>query len=624
MFMNNLLAVALLLLLITGVQLAVWASFMKKRLGCGTGESLLGAFWALHIQILATQTALSLSVGLGAVAYALGLLLGTSTLFVFVRLSGMRDLWNSSVGWVRRLEGSRLLWVLSGVMGAAVAALLLVRVFFYFDLTWDTLSYSQPKIAFYYQQGSIFFNANAGDLRIDVNERNGELLFLHFVLLSGKTQALGFGYLWHWGSLVLGTFILLRRLGVKDDLSAFGALVFSMAPIQFAHITLVKGDTLALVYLVMALCFWKSDRAIEDRLTGGLLALAMAVCCKFTAIFAAATVGTLLLWEMVKRKTWPGWLRSVLLFVLGLLIFNKAVQNLLIWGNPFKRRESENEIIMMNLQGMLSNLKVFCVWSSKAFTEALSRDFINVGAISASILPPLFWGLAAALLLHRQFPRGNGRVGRIPCVSEFLAIVVAWGGLLFVMDLRTPGMSRFNAPFVYMLTLFLFAWILRLASDGWRRICVSAVAISAVISFVQDLRPTESFCHHGLRTIASQWVQARALERRLGYVSQHAEYGSRFEELQKKRATVLLAAPLDDAFFTAFGEDFAWRLDPSTMNLGPEKLCEKARPGDYILIPRGSRLKQANDETERFNAIAFCEPIYKDHQILLLRFSGRR
>lgn len=277
--MSGALLGVLVFVLVASTGLAVAASLRLDSLG----KLLLAAYVIAFAEIVALVLLLS---PIGAVQRPV-LLVGLAMVS-----AGAIGLWwregrpRPHGATVRRawtlLEQSPPLALLGLVVAAAlgyVVALIVGRP----PNNWDSMTYHLARAAFWRQNESVGYLADAYDGRLNANPPSSESV-LTFVLELTREERLA-GFLQFSAAIIclLAVFILARRLGLCEREAAFGGLLFLTLPLVVLQASTTQNDLVVASLLLGATVFILGDTRRELGLASVATALAVGV--KVTAFY---------------------------------------------------------------------------------------------------------------------------------------------------------------------------------------------------------------------------------------------------------------------------------------------------------------------------------------------------
>jgi hypothetical protein len=148
---------------------------------------------------------------------------------------------------------------------------------------WDSMTYHLARAAFWRQNESVGYLADAYDGRLNANPTSSESV-LTFVLELTREERLA-GFLQFSAAIIclLAVFILARRLGLSEREAAFGGLLFLTLPLVVLQASTTQNDLVVASLLLGATVFIVGDTRRELGLAS--LATALAVGVKVTAFY---------------------------------------------------------------------------------------------------------------------------------------------------------------------------------------------------------------------------------------------------------------------------------------------------------------------------------------------------
>lgn len=148
---------------------------------------------------------------------------------------------------------------------------------------WDSMTYHLARAAFWRQNESVGYLADAYDGRLNANPPSSESV-LTFVLELTREERLA-GFLQFSAAIIclLAVFNLARRLGLSEREAAFGGLLFLTLPLVVLQASTTQNDLVVASLLLGATVFLLGDTRRELGLASVATALAVGV--KVTAFY---------------------------------------------------------------------------------------------------------------------------------------------------------------------------------------------------------------------------------------------------------------------------------------------------------------------------------------------------
>jgi len=361
------------------------------------------------------------------------------------------------------------------------------RSFYFFDTTWDGLTYELPRISFYASYKTLLVNQSTQMINIFSNEWNGELNGLFYVVCTGNDQASSFGNVDIWLFAFIAYSWMASVLGVPRQWRFLVGFVISLLPILLSLAMTVKGDLLAIVGLPLAVCWFRKSMETEEikfsttmlfmsiGLAGGSKITVMPVCIIILGYY------TLTLFR--KRVFDSKQLYFMVAGILGLGIgFSRYLINMLVYGNPFQRIAGESARFALgnyydSMIGMFSNivgsLNNPFVFPSESW--ALNKGLGYVGIII----------LFAPIILFFDLLTGKGKKKRWNehIQAYFIALALTFG--LLLLSFTTPWYSwsfRYYMPVVMCLIVYILGRVFVYASkDIVRLLLVISLLFISII-----------------------------------------------------------------------------------------------------------------------------------------------
>jgi hypothetical protein len=462
-------------------------------------------------------------------------------------------------------------------VGLSVFVFLTYRSLYFFDTTWDALTYELPRISFYAQFQSLFVHQPSVALNIFANEWNGELVALLARLATGSDQAIGFGgaEIWLWGCIALDA--VGRRLGVSIVGAALIALLLMTTPAALGLAMVVKGDLLAAIALCLGLgcLFPKEEPPAGFLLASGLVVLSFGAGAKV----ALLPIAFLLVVHGCIRLARDPLTRRWLLLVAALCALGTAryVTNIFVYHNPVKRVGAEHAVpgfatLRENVGGVACKWFDTISWPWAAPSE---RWVLGFGFGAAGWLALL--SIALVVLSKR------GRIERFGFAKWWLVGIFAVSWLYVGLNIHWQSWAfRYHLPWVMTVALFALAvGFRRLTARGSSRCALVLLAVTVI----QAIYP----CGHG-EVIFGSFAEARArsqLERKVafnGYMWSPALQTF----VSGPPSRVVIFNQLDSAILPFFGDDSRHRV---TLVASAEALTDQRVNQSDAVVLAGPKLE---------------------------------
>jgi hypothetical protein len=577
---------------ILSVCLGSLTLLLKKYSGLQWLECAVGSL-ALH-QILK----ISLMAGTSffhALSHTYALLYGAAvfSLFCAAFVAAFRDkTFRSSFPRIKFesiINATSILFIICGGLFVAFLLLVVVRAVYFFDNSFDVEGYGYSKIAFYFQNNSIFHITGLHDLRIDSFERNGELNFLHAFLITRDIRFFGLAGVEVWMGIILSTFFLLRSLEVGRMISWVFAFLLGSAPAVYGLSSITKGDSWSAMYFVLAVAFLVliRNKGFRDaRFFFFVVFLALAATSKLSMAFAVVLFLPLGLWISLKDAEFrfrpEPWILTILA---GFCVSNKQIQNIFVFGNPFKHNGWPCGFALENLLGSLPTVFEWA-WG-------LHGD-LNPFDWQCDILKGfglVFWVLFCISLYFIFNKKGVSHIHRSKIIGGAVVVLLCFvSGFAFAAYVITVNFDifcRFLLPHFLVIACFCIAGIFFLFSKNPRFSSMAIIACSLAMAFhwFAAIKPSSTLSHKGKWDMLDRIVNYDRFQSRLG--SGYTQ-GTEAEELYKSKSSQpirMLVYTLDfySPYSWAFGDNFAWQ---TTVTDQRDKFLELLRSGhfDYFCV----------------------------------------
>lgn len=611
-------AIVCLYFLIQIVCLASLALLLKKYSGLKWLECAVGSL-ALH-QILK----ISLMAGTSffhALSHTYAVLYGIAVFLLFLAalVAAFHDkTFRSSFPSLKFesiFKANSILFFTCGGLFVAFLLLVLVRAVYFFDNIFDVEGYGYSKIAFYFQNSSIFYITGLRDLRIDSFERNGELNFLHAFLLTQDIRFFGLAGVEVWLGIILSTFFLLRCLEVDQFASLAFAFLLGSSPAVYGLSSITKGDSWSAMYFVLAVGFLVMIRKkgfSDARFFFFVTFLALSATSKLSMAFAVVLFLPLGFWISLKDAAFRfrpiPWVLTILA---GLCISNKQIQNIFVYGNPFQHDAWHHEHGGFALGNFLGSLpKVFeWIWG-------LQGDLIPWGHQNDSLkgFGLVFWILLFLVLSCFFQKRIFSQIPRSKFMEGGLVVLLALAtGLAFAAYVKTAHFDlycRFLLPHFLVIACFCMAGIFYLfwKSPRFSSLLLVTCCLAMAFHLVGALKASTTLSHKGKWDMLYRIVNYDRFQSRFGLDFAPGPEAVQLYKSKSGQPVRMLVYTLDyfATYSWVFGDNFAWQ---TTVTDQREKFLELLRSGhfDYFCVAHFR-----NPQAEALeNEIQLASPTFK-------------
>ncbi|HHF0527478.1 TPA: hypothetical protein ACTTVN_000279 [Legionella anisa] len=399
-----------------------------------------------------------------------------------------------------KLSNYKLLMSTNGliaIVGAVTIFLILTyRSLYYYDNTWDAITYGLTRIEFYAHYHTLFVSQPTQAINIFSNEWNGELNSLFYLLCVGNEQASSFGNVEIWLLSFLGYSWLSGLFGIPARFRFFSGLLLTSTPVILGLTATIKGDLLAVTCFAIGLGFTFRALAKEDSQNNSLNLLfayasfGLAMGAKIIVLPFVGLTLSLLFFIVIflpnKKSNW-------LIFLGGIFLFGIANSryflNYFVFGDFFKHLESPapsfNNIIG-NLNGIIksgSSISFLFSPPKKYYVLKYGLGFLAV-PIALWFIYSL-WLKSTRIETPKKLHLQNYRYW---IVIFFMGIGFSY--LLINLPWR-PWSFRYFAPYLLVLVTFIIAWPFRFKTSNYHRnrllvICtVVIIMANCIFTFLQ-------------------------------------------------------------------------------------------------------------------------------------------
>lgn len=331
------------------------------------------------------------------------------------------------------------------------------RSFYFYDNTWDALTYGLTRIAFYAHYHSFLVIQPTQAVNIFSNEWNGELNGLFYLLATANAQAISFGNVEIWLVGFLGFSWFCGLLTVPARLRLLCGLALGSVPALLGLSMTVKGDLLAIVALTISLSY--TYRVLVEEPPNPwnfLLALAaLGLACGAKVVIlpyvSLAVVLLLLNGFFIKKLKGSILIGGIVLFCVGNL---RYILNLFAYGDFFKHLETTD----FSWLNALKNIKGITM--AGTIFPKLFVDYGTLGYGFGFLALPLLCFSLIAFIAKIYFPQSAVKKR---CSSSFILLLSLLGinfcFLLFAFPWY-PWSFRYFAPILLPGAALLLAWAL--------------------------------------------------------------------------------------------------------------------------------------------------------------------
>ncbi|HEY0966798.1 MAG TPA: hypothetical protein VGD88_05380 [Opitutaceae bacterium] len=485
----------------------------------------------------------------------------------------------------------------------AMLGLVFWRAIFFFDTTYDVLTYGLSKIALYLQDGSVFHLTGLADLRIDANERNGELLFLHYLLAGDDLRWMALGGVESWLTLWLAAWFLVSALGASPRTCAAAALLTSSSPLLFGLSGVTKGDALAIAWIV-ASSGWLLQRRDNFSFFFFWVALAHAVNCKISAAFPGLGLVLVQALALLRERRLASIGVVLATGAATIICFSKPIQNALAFGRPFLRTSHESDLAGFSWGNTIEALQRFPAWFLGIQPDNLPWG--SQGDLGKSL------GLAGiaslcALGVFARFRSRSADNDRAPAPKSnvgaaLVAMALGTLTLFSIMPVYDPELDlhsyRFGAPAAVATILVLIALgasaaptrikaalpLLLVAASGWHWLC--------------DTNASPTLSHYGRRDLVGRLFNYDRTKARFGYWMSNSAMPQNFVRLQQlqqdDRDVGIILTDGNAPLAWALGDRLNWRpthffldtdsVSPATADVSTLVVVSYREPLDFAAV----------------------------------------
>jgi hypothetical protein len=550
------------------------ARILDRRLNTSVG-SLLGA-WVL-IQLSVTACMLALSSFQALTGRHLWLAIA-----ILVAILACVEIVDS-----RRTTGSPSPLQFTGITGAeriawlgtlAVFLFLLCRSLYFFDVTWDGLTYELSRISFWKSFHTLFIQLPTLQLNIFTNEWNGELNALYYALLAGNDQATSFGNAEIWLVGVAAYSWLAEGFGLTRKLTWVVGLALAATPLLLGLSVTVKGDLLACVALALAVGWLLRIQASSCPALAGFLSVASLGLAAGAKIVVWTSVPLLLL--VVAAVLWrkgltPG--RWLLFGAASLAVFLTGVSRYLVnacqYGSFSPRIPGEVPALSLahvspNLSGLFLNIIDMVLKSPPGSVWMLNQGWGVTGVVLVVCLVLLPFGLRRS----------------VDWIGVATAVVLSVGFLVTLIVLPWwPWTARYFAPWLFILAAFAIARGLRWMPDSFAMALGLSVVAAAALHLYMITRSGEAIPAPGVGIGMEMARNHTGLQRKLALHPYMLDGvgGLKGVGIERTRKSVLLLNQVDAATYPFWGDN---SLNDVTLTDSASKLVSLASGKSYSLV----------------------------------------
>ncbi len=312
------------------------------------------------------------------------------------------------------------------------------RSIYFFDTSWDALTYEIPRVLFWAQRSSLFISEPTKMLNIFANEWNGELNGLSYLLLTGNDQGVNFGNAEIWLFSCLGYAWFGGIFGVPHRFRFLFGLVLASLPPIFALSMTVKGDLLAITCFVVAVG-WVYRYFHEDKsrlfVILAYASFGLAVGAKIVVAVSVALIIAILFINEMKSLRGSNKEKKKLVILscfaggaLFLVGCSRYIVNLFTYGNPIIRLEKANALLtnlLDNIQNIgYSYFDIFSkkLWHGFVWTLGFNYGFAIIIVIAALIM--LILSKKSPFVKNVQQNEAETHSGILFRVKNYLTLII--------------------------------------------------------------------------------------------------------------------------------------------------------------------------------------------------------
>jgi len=333
----TLLLVAFLLKMAAVILMAViFNKKYKNFLG-----SIVGSWCLIQIFIIAQILILSVFNALSPISLWAFLVILNLYLIATIKKQQIIFVFDSFKKNIATLNAATIITVFS-IFGVFI--FLTIRSFYFFDGTWDALTYELTRIFTFAQAHSLLTTQPTIGQAIYCYAWNGELNALFYLLMTNNDQAVSFSNVEIWLLLCFSFAWLSSIFKAPKSLCLLGGLVLACAPVWFGLVVTVKGDLLMAATLIASMGFlWRVNRSITFSLDYIFIAAALGLASgsKTTALpFALLSITQLFFLYLTKAKKFIS-INTILICICVFFVGNfRYFLNFYQFQEPFKNFEN--------------------------------------------------------------------------------------------------------------------------------------------------------------------------------------------------------------------------------------------------------------------------------------------
>ncbi|MEI6701915.1 MAG: hypothetical protein WCL71_00085 [Deltaproteobacteria bacterium] len=471
---------------------------------------------------------------------------------------------------IRKTIGFPGLYLPISIASVFLIVFLVIRATFFFDNTYDVSTYGLPKIALYFQNDSIFHLSFLNDLRIDANERNGELIFLHCLLITDDIRYLGLAGVEVWLGIFISIIFAAKTLRINNEGAIAVGLLVASAPIIFGLSGITKGDSSAVLNFASASGFLFAAinyGVTKSRLYFILVALALAISCKMTIIFGCITILLIALICFSRNNSLflAGGFKFYSIVLVSLsFAFTKQIQNIFIYAEPLKRAGWEKSVAGLKWNNLNQGFPDLVSWLlglngdllPSGFQDDMGKGF---GLVFLTI------GAFAAINIFNSKLRPERNVFFQYATVILIAILLSALLLTSYIPNHLVGFSgnwtRFLAPYFVVIACISLALIYRYVENS-RPLVYCFLSIITIASFYQiycDTKPSNIISCYGRGDFLSKIFNYNRSKSRFGFNEGEAEIKSLYLLTSGKNIPVLVFCVDGDVpIYKFFGDNNNW------------------------------------------------------------------
>lgn len=420
--------------------------------------SIMGSWCLIQISIIALMLILSFFNALTSINLWIALVLFNVCLIAAIKKQKI-DL---SFNILKSKTTSHPATLITATSILAIFIFFTIRSFYFFDSTWDALTYELTRIFTFAQAQSLFTIQPTIGQAIYCYAWNGELNALFYLLMTNNDQAVSFSNAEIWLFLCFSFAWLANIYKAPKSLCMLGGLVLSTAPVWLGLVVTVKGDLLMAAAFITGIGFlWNinKSKALTLDYIFVTAALGLASGSKSTALPFALLSGVQLFF-LYFTKTKKNVSILTLLACVGIFLVGNARYciNLYQFNEPFKNFENAQFVLSNFNDNLIGVYSYFFDIIDKSHHWTISNWAFGNGLGYLS-LGFIIWFILKITFTYKSLPGSLELSSKEEYLWKILTVTSLCISTFFVLCTLEwrPWSFRHYAPFFFIPLTYLFS-----------------------------------------------------------------------------------------------------------------------------------------------------------------------